>query len=205
MVGQQQAVALSCLDHVKKIRAAPRFIKIGHLGAKTAVHLGQNRATQAVRPAPRSHQQQAAGAAIQVASKGVRARRASADRRKRRGHQRHRRDACAARRHPAAIRFSGTGNPCRPEWRYPEPGTAPCPPRAPCRTASASWPGFTGRRHPVGGKPHVRQPPDWRAGDIGHCLGNGHAAGCRGVDHRQRRAFTDGHGLTACKPRNPPA
>src|SRR5690606_31675335 len=56
--------------------------------------------------------------------------------------------------------------------------------------------GVAGGGHPVGGQADIRQFVDPRGSQVGNGFGNGHAAGRRGVEQRQRRALTHSHGFT---------
>ena len=114
-----------------------------------AVDLREDRPAEPTRPAAQIHVQQARRPSVPSQQRRQRAPHVG-DRRERRDDQRHRRDdrlVCARRR---ATSSSSTANPCRPESQCRAPGTAPCRPRAPRRTAQrprrvrrrrpSSWP-----------------------------------------------------------------
>ena len=56
--------------------------------------------------------------------------------------------------------------------------------------------GLTARRHPVGGKPYLRDVADVSRSDVRQGFGDGHPAARRAVEKRYRGALACGHGLT---------
>ena len=57
--------------------------------------------------------------------------------------------------------------------------------------------GFACGDHPVGGELDVADLADVGRGDVGQALSDGDAAGCGGVDDRNRCAFAEGHGFAS--------
>ncbi len=194
VVGKQQLVLVQALDHGKEGLEVFGIVQIRHLLADLVVDLRQRRAAQTVLATAQINQDQIGCAMIQTQLRGqggahvLYRGKTGNDQRQRRGNR-----LLLAGFIPAGLHGHGVLADRNGDAQLGAQLHADCLDGV---VQARVFTRVTGSRHPVGRQFDVGQLGDTRGSQVGHGLGNRHAPGGRGVEQRQRRALTHGHGFT---------
>ena len=194
MVGQQQAVAVQFLDHGKEGLHRPRIIQIRGMMPHLFVDLRQRRPGQPV-PALAQIDQNQVGITLLGAQLGCQGAahiqyrcKTGDNQRQGRGHRALLTVLVPDGLHRHGILAHGDGDPqCRTQLLADRPDGV---------IQQRIFSGVPGRGHPVGGQADLAEALDTAGRQVGDDLPNGHTARGRSLYQSQRRAFTNGHGLT---------
>ena len=194
VVGEDMTIGIQALDHREEGLEVFGVIHIRRLLAELGVDLGEDRGAETVLSAAKVDQDQVGFALVhaQLRSQGLAN---IADRSKAGHHQRQRRgDALVnALLLPAGLHRHGVLAHRNGDAQLRAQLHANCFYRI---IQACIFARVAGGGHPVGGQLDIAQLVDFRRGQVGDGLANGHAPGGRGIQQGQRRALTHGHGFT---------